>query len=596
MADRLKGNEAMNNDEIRIAAEAYIAQETNEFFRNEIQNLLKDESWDDLSDRFWRDLDFGTGGLRGVIGGGINRINPTVIRKATQGLANYIISHVPESERSMVIAYDSRNYSDLFAEEAARVMAANGIRTWLFTSLRPTPVLSYAVREMGACSGIMVTASHNPAIYNGYKVYWSDGAQVVPPHDKGIIAEVRKVSDTVKTMDLSEAKEKGLIIPIDSEIDTPYREMVVGQSLRPALVKERGAGLKVVFTPLHGTGLIPVETVLDDLGIKIIAVPEQKDPDGDFPTVAFPNPEIAPALELALKLAKKENADLVMATDPDADRLGIAVPEDGEWVLISGNQLGAMLADYIFRTRKEQGRMPANPAFVNTIVTSIFQNRIADFYGATSFRVLTGFKFIGEKIRQFEADNNFTYVFGGEESYGFLVGTSVRDKDAVSAASMTAEMALWNQSRGITVMDHLKELWAKFGFWQELLISRDFAGQKGQGIMTDLMASLRDNPPKSIASIEINEMIDYRDGTTLTLADGISRKDILLPPSDVLQFVLSDGSLVTARPSGTEPKIKFYASCRSENGSDPEKASAELAVVFSGIESWVNDRISAVGG
>lgn len=586
----------MTHEEIRNAAEAYIDQETNEFFRDEIQTLLKNESWDDLSDRFWRDLDFGTGGLRGVIGGGINRINPTVIRKATQGLANYIISHVAESERGMVIAYDSRNYSDLFAEEAARVMAANGIRTWLFTSLRPTPVLSYAVRAKGACSGIMVTASHNPAIYNGYKVYWSDGAQVVPPHDNGIITEVRKVSDTVRTMDLSEAREKGLIIPIDTEIDTAYRKMVVGQSLRPDLVKERGAGLKTVFTPLHGTGLIPVETVLDDLGIKIIPVPEQKDPDGDFPTVAFPNPEIAPALELALNLAKKEEADLVMATDPDADRLGIAVPDDGEWVLISGNQLGALLADYIFRTRKEQGRMPANPAFVNTIVTSIFQNRIADFYGATSFRVLTGFKFIGEKIRQFEADNNFTYVFGGEESYGYLVGTAVRDKDAVSAASMTAEMALWNQSRGMTVMDHLKELWAKFGFWQELLISRDFAGQKGQAIMSDLMASLRDDPPKSIASIEINEMIDYRDGTTLTLADGKSQQNILLPSSDVLQFVLSDGSLVTARPSGTEPKIKFYASCRSENGSDPKKATAELAEVFSGIDAWVNGRISAVGG
>jgi phosphoglucomutase len=586
----------MTNDEIRIAAEAYIAQETNEIFSSEISTLLNSEDWDELSDRFWRDLDFGTGGLRGVIGGGINRINPTVIRKATQGLANYIISHVTEDERGMVIAYDSRNYSDLFAEEAARVMAANGIRTWLFTSLRPTPVLSYAVRAKGACSGIMVTASHNPAIYNGYKVYWSDGAQVVPPHDNGIISEVRKVSDSVKTMELLEAKEKGLIISIDAEIDEAYRKMVVGQSLRPDLVRERGAGLKTVFTPLHGTGLIPVETVMGDLGLNIISVPEQKEPDGDFPTVAFPNPEMAPALELALKLARKENADLVMATDPDADRLGIAVPVDGEWVLISGNQLGALLSDYIFRTRKEQGRMPANPAFVNTIVTSVFQNLIADSYGVKSFRVLTGFKFIGEKIRQFEADSAHTYVFGGEESYGYLVGTSVRDKDAVSAASMTAEMALWNQSRRMTVMDHLKELWSKFGFWQEMLISRDFEGQKGQLIMSDLMTSLRDDPPKSIASISITEMKDYREGSTLNILDGNIVKDILLPSSNVLQFLLEDGSLITARPSGTEPKIKFYASCRSENGSNPEGATKELAAVFTGIKAWVNERITAVGG
>jgi len=586
----------MTNKEIREAAELYLSEEENDNFRNEVKKLLDAEDWDGLSDRFWRELDFGTGGLRGVIGGGINRINPTIIRRATQGLANYILSHVSESERSVAIAYDSRHYSQLFAEEASRVMAENGIRVWLFSSLRPVPLLSYAVRYKSACAGIMVTASHNPAAYNGYKVYWSDGAQVVPPHDKGIIGEVRKVSGSVPAMSFSTAVKKGLVILIDEDIDQSYREMVVEQSLNPTLVKERGAGLKVVYTPLHGTGLVPVETVLSELGINVITVPEQREPDGDFPTVEFPNPEIAPALKLSLELAEKENADLVMATDPDADRLGIAVPVDGQWVLISGNQLGALLTDYIFRIRKEQGNLPVNPAFVNTVVTSEFQNKIAESYGAESFRVLTGFKFIGEKIRQFEAEDSYNYVFGGEESYGYLVGTSVRDKDAVSAAAMTAELALWNQSRGFTVMDHLKELWARFGYWQEMLISRYFEGQKGEAIMLKLMKALRKTPPVSIASIKVTMVRDYLDGTSLNTADGSSAKDIHLPPSNVLQFVLEDGSLITARPSGTEPKIKFYASCRSPGGDNPEAAETELAGVFKGIDSWVNERIKAVSG
>ena len=586
----------MTNEEIRKKAEIYIGFEENEVFSGEVKDLIEKGDWEELSDRFWRDLDFGTGGLRGVIGGGDNRINTYVIRKATQGLANYILSHVAEDERSIAIAYDSRHYSDLFAEEVARVMASNGIRAWLFTSLRPTPVLSYAVRALGACAGIMVTASHNPAAYNGYKVYWSDGAQVVPPHDRGIIAEVRKVSGAVEAMDRGEAEKMGLIIPVDEKIDQQYRDMVIGQSLNPQLVREFGGNLKVVYSPLHGTGTIPVETVLDALGISVVTVPEQREPDGDFPTVAFPNPEIAPALEMSLALAKKENADLVMATDPDADRLGIAIPVDGEWVLVSGNQLGALLADYIFRTCREQGRLPANPAFVNTIVTSELQNRIADSYGATSFRVLTGFKYIGEKIRQFEADNAHSYVFGGEESYGYLVGTSVRDKDAVSAASMTAEMALWNQSRGMTVMDHLRELWSRFGYWQELLISRDFKGQEGQGIMDALMTALRNDPPASIAGVKVNAMRDFKDGSTLNIANGKRVKDILLPSSNVLQYVLADGSLVTARPSGTEPKIKFYASCRSEKGDNPDAAKNDLAGMFAGIDEWVNGRISSVGG
>ncbi len=586
----------MTKEEIREKAEEYLALEEHPLFGDEVSRLLLNEDWEELSDRFWRELDFGTGGLRGVIGGGNNRINPYTIRKATQGLAAYIKSHVPERERIAVVSYDSRHYSDLFAEEAARVLASSGIKTYLFTGLRPTPVLSYAVRRLGACAGIMVTASHNPAKYNGYKVYWSDGAQVVPPHDKGIIAEVRSVSGSVPAMDRAEAEAKGLIIPIDNEIDTAYRDMVVSLSLNPELIQKRGSDLKIVYSPLHGTGTVPVESVLEKLGIHIITVPEQREPDGDFPTVEFPNPEIAPALKMALDLAARENADLVMATDPDADRLGIAVPFKGEWRLITGNQLGALLADYIFRSLKEQGNLPANPVFINTIVTSEFQNRIADYYGAESFRVLTGFKYIGEKIRQFEADGNHSYVFGGEESYGYLVGTEVRDKDAVSAASMTAEMTLWNRERGKTVMEHLEELWSRFGYWRESLISRNFEGQEGQSVMDSLMASLRKNPPQSIASLAVTAVRDYKDGTTKSKPEGIASKNIHLPSSNVLQFVLEDGSLVTARPSGTEPKIKFYASCRSDNGADYQKADKELAERIKGIDAWVSDRITAAGG
>lgn len=586
----------MTNEEIRAKAEEYLALEEHPLFRDEVRNLLDSGDWDELSDRFWRELDFGTGGLRGVIGGGNNRINAYTIRKATQGLASYIKSHVPEGERIAVVSYDSRHYSDLFAEEAARVLAAGGIKTYLFTGLRPTPVLSYAVRRLGACAGIMVTASHNPAKYNGYKVYWSDGAQIVPPHDKGIITEVRSVSGTVNAMNRAEAESKGLIIPIDEEIDTAYRDMVVSQSLNPELVKKRGANLKIVYSPLHGTGTVPVESVLEKLGIHVITVPEQREPDGAFPTVEFPNPEIAPALKMALELAARENADLVMATDPDADRLGIAVPADGEWRLITGNQLGALLADYIFRSLKEQGNLPANPVFINTIVTSEFQNRIADYYGAESFRVLTGFKYIGEKIRQFEAEGNHSYVFGGEESYGYLVGTEVRDKDAVSAASMAAEMTLWNRERGKTVMEHLEELWSRFGYWRESLISRNFEGQEGQAVMESLMASLRKNPPESIASISVTAVRDYQNGTTKQKPDDNVTHNIHLPSSNVLQFVLEDGSLVTARPSGTEPKIKFYTSCRSESGDDYRKADEELKKRIMGIDDWVSECITAVGG
>ena len=572
-------------------ARNYLELEEHPVFCKEVEELIESNNIPELKDRFWRELDFGTGGLRGIIGGGDNRMNTYVIRKATKGLSDYILSHVNHDERSVVIACDSRHYSDVFAEEAARVLASNGIKTWLFDSLRPTPVLSFALRQLGACAGIMLTASHNPARYNGYKVFWSDGAQVVPPHDSGIIACVRKITGRVDAMDMVIARKAGLICDVDQQVDKAYSSMVVGQSLNRELMQQEGKNFHIVYSPLHGAGTVPIETVFQELGLSSTTVPEQREPDGDFPTVEFPNPEMAPALRMAIDLAKKKNADLVMATDPDADRLGIAIPGEDDWILLSGNQLGALLADYIFQTRKEQGSLPLNPAFVNTIVTSELQNRIAEFYGVTSFRVLTGFKYIGEKIREFEADNSYVYIFGGEESYGYLVGSSVRDKDAVSAAAMTGEMALWNRQRGMSVMAHLEEIWARFGYYEETLISHDFEGQRGVEIMAGLMQSLRENPPETVASIPLEALRDLKDGTTWESGSRTKTRNINLPSSNVLQCVLSDGSLVTVRPSGTEPKIKFYASCRSESGRNLAGARMEIQEKLSGIKNWINTLI-----
>ncbi|MBB6479001.1 phospho-sugar mutase [Spirochaeta isovalerica] len=582
----------MDKKEILNKAKAYIEEEKNPFFRNQVQELIDRNDLDELNERFYKELDFGTGGLRGEIGGGYNRMNSYTVSKATQGLATYMVKNVREEDRIAVISYDSRNFSDNFSEEAALVLAGNGIKTYLFSGLRPTPVLSFAVRELHATAGIMVTASHNPAKYNGYKVFWSDGAQVTPPHDTGIIKEVRAVTSEIKKISREDAISKGLLVMIDSEVDEPYEKMVVSQTLRPELVKEKGKDLKIVYTPLHGAGNVPVNNALKKMGIAVFTVPEQEKPDGDFPTVAFPNPEITEAMELALKYGKQENADLIMGTDPDSDRLGIAVPENGEFRLITGNQLGALLADYIFRTRKELGTLPSNGAFINTIVTSDLQIKIAEAYGIKTFKVLTGFKYIGLKIREFEEKENYTYLFGGEESYGFLVGTAARDKDAVSAATMTAEMALWNVTQGRSVLDHLNEIYEKYGYYQEALFSNYFEGQQGAAVMDNLMAGLRAEPPVSFGGIKIAEIIDYKNGTTKYTSSGKVEKNIELPSSNVLQFILEEGSLVTVRPSGTEPKIKFYASCCEKPGMEIEEAKAGTTAKISAIEAQVKEMVS----
>ncbi|MDR2479458.1 MAG: phospho-sugar mutase [Treponema sp.] len=545
----------MEQDALTARAQDYISKEMDLNFRSEVEKLLAAGDWKELEDRFYRDLEFGTGGLRGVIGGGYNRMNTLVVKSATQGLATYLIKAFPEKARSgklsAVIAFDSRHYSAEFAEASALIFAANGIATSLFSGLRPTPELSFAIRYLGCDTGIVVTASHNPPRYNGYKAYWNDGSQVIPPHDTGIINEVNAVK-TIKTISRQEALDRGLLKIIDKEVDEPYQAMVKSRLFRPELIKAKAGEVKIVYTPLHGTGAMHVEAVLGDLGLNVITVPEQREGDGNFPTVAFPNPEEAAALDMAIKLGKKEKASVVMATDPDADRFGIAVPNAaGGFTLVTGNQMGVLLADYIFLSLKEQGKLPPNAAMINSVVTTGMQKRVAEHYGAECAECLTGFKWIADVMRQWENGESGAkqFVFGTEESYGYLVETQVRDKDGVSAAALTAEMTLYWRSKGKSLLDRLDDLYAICGYWQEMGISKYFQGPEGPAIMQGIMDKYRCSPPAALGGIAVTKVRDLKNG-----ADG-------LPPSDVLQFYLSDGTVVSARPSGTEPKIKFYASC-----------------------------------
>jgi phosphoglucomutase len=568
--ERFSKGVVMERNAIIKRAKDYIAREKDGHFRCEVEKLLAAEDWKELEDRFYRDLEFGTGGLRGLIGGGYNRMNTLVIKSATQGLASYLKKAFPEKAAagglSAVIAFDSRHYSDAFSESAALILAANGIKTWLFSGLRPTPELSFAIRKLGCDTGIVVTASHNPPQYNGYKAYWNDGSQVVPPHDEGIIGEVNAVTDIME-ISRTEALDKGLLKIIDREIDEPYQAMVKSKLFRPELIREKAGEVKIVYTPLHGTGAMHVEKVLGDLGLKVFTVPEQREGNGDFPTVAFPNPEEAAALDMAIKLGKKEGADVVMATDPDADRFGAAVPAGGDFALITGNQMGVLLADYILLSLKELGKLPPKPGMINSIVTTGMQKRVARSYGAECFECLTGFKWIADVMRKWEngESGGLDFVFGTEESYGYLVETEVRDKDGVSAAALTAEMTLYWRSQGKSLLDRLNELYGQHGYWQELGISKYFQGPEGPGVMQGIMDKYRSAPPAALGGIKITKVRDLKNG-----AEG-------LPPSDVLQFFLEDGTVVSARPSGTEPKIKFYATCCAEAASGLEAAKAEAA-------------------
>ncbi len=584
----------MTNEEVQKRAEAYVNREKDEVFRKEVEELLEKKDWDELGDRFYTDLAFGTGGLRGVIGGGFNRMNSLTVQRATQGLANYVLTEGrrgPEGIPSAVIAHDSRRYSEHFALQTALVFAANGIRAYLFPELRPTPELSFAVRFLKASTGIVITASHNPPEYNGYKVYWDDGAQIIPPHDSAIIDEVRQVKNDIKRTTKEKALKEEMLVYLDKGMDDRYLEAVKRAACRYDLLEKEGKTLSVVYSPLHGTGAMMVERVFRELGVSVTTVPEQREPDGEFPTVKFPNPEEEAALEMALALGKKKNADLVMATDPDGDRLGIAVPDGDEFRLITGNQLGTLLVDYILSARKELGTLPEEPAFVKTIVTTELQRRVAEHYGATVYDTLTGFKWIASVMRDLESEDGPTYVVGGEESYGYLIGTEVRDKDAVSAALLTAEMALYHVSQGKTVLDRLNEIYETFGYFEEKTISTYFRGQSGAKVMEEMMEGLRDNPPTALGGIAVDRFRDVRTGKTRKIPEGTPVDDIELPKSNVVQFFLADGTVVSARPSGTEPKIKFYISVPSDPGTPLEKSRPDvrdrLRRVEEDIQSWI---------
>jgi phosphoglucomutase len=584
----------MDQAEIERRARDYVGSEPGAEFRREVESLLAEGNTKELEDRFYQDLEFGTGGLRGLIGGGSNRMNLLVVGRATQGLADHLKEAFPGKRLSAAIAYDSRRYSREFAERTALVLAGNGITAWLFPEMRPTPMLSFAVRKLGCDTGVVVTASHNPPAYNGYKAYWNDGSQVVPPHDEAIIERVKAARD-VKSMPKEEALKAGLLKYIGKDVDDAYVSMVKAELFRPGLLKERAKSAKIVYTPLHGTGAMPFERVMGELGLRVITVPEQREGDGAFPTLSYPNPEEAAAMKMAIDLGKKEGADVVMATDPDADRLGIAVPDGkGEYALLTGNQLGALLMDYVLLSREELGTMPAKAVVVKSIVTTSLQDRVAASHGAELGECLTGFKWIADLMRRYETDGSGrVYVFGSEESYGFLVEREVRDKDGISAAALTAEMTLYWGSLGKTLLDRLADLYIEHGYFAELSISKAFKGAEGMDRMRAIMDGFRKKQPGSFGGHGVERIRDIESGFEWDAAQPGKKRRLAWPPSNVIQWFLSGGSWVTARPSGTEPKIKFYACVRAEasKGVDAAKraAAADIAAIRADIESFLGD-------
>lgn len=554
----------------------------NPYFDEETKAELKAIEGNDkeIEDRFYMDLEFGTAGLRGVIGAGTNRMNVYTVRKATQGLANYILS-VKGEAKGVAIAYDSRHMSPEFADEAALCLAANGIKAYVFESLRPTPELSYAVRRLGCIAGINITASHNPPEYNGYKVYWEDGAQITPPHDSGIMDEVKKVTDyaAVKTMSLEEAKAAGLYQKIGADIDDPYiaelKSLVLHQDCIDA-VKDK---LTIVYSPLHGTGNIPVRRVLKELGFQNVhVVPEQELPNGDFPTVSYPNPEAAEAFELGLALGKKVNADLILATDPDADRLGVYVKDSktGEYHTLTGNMSGCLIGDYVIGQRKEiNGSLPEDGAFIRSIVSTNMADAIAKYYGIQLVEVLTGFKFIGQKMLEFEKTGKGTYLFGMEESYGCLTGTYARDKDAVVASMTLCEAAAYYMTKNMTLWDAMLQMYERYGYYKDHVESITLKGIEGLAKIQEIMNTLRENAPKEIGGLKVLAARDYKTDSIQDFVTGQTRPTGL-PKSNVLYYELEDDAWVCVRPSGTEPKVKFYIGVKGSSMEDADEKSASL--------------------
>ena len=542
--------------------------------KEELKGISEDEN--EIKERFYMDLEFGTAGLRGIIGAGTNRMNIYVVRRATQGLANYI-AKVDKKAQGVAIAYDSRHMSPEFAEEAALCLAANGIKAYIFESLRPTPELSFAVRHLGCVAGINVTASHNPPEYNGYKVYWEDGAQITPPHDSGIMGEVKSISDwnTVKTMDKAEAEKAGLFQVISKEVDDAYMSELKKQVIHMDAIEKEGKNLKIVYTPLHGTGNIPARRILKELGFEnVYVVKEQELPDGDFPTVSYPNPEAAEAFELGLKLAKEVDADLVLATDPDADRLGVRVKDkNGEYHDLTGNMSGCLLANYELSQRKAvNGSLPEDGALIKTIVTTNLADAIAKGYGVNLIEVLTGFKFIGQQILGFENSGKGSYLFGFEESYGCLIGTYARDKDAIVATMALCEAAAYYKTQGKTLWDAMIEMYEQFGYYKDAIQSVTMKGIEGLQKIQEIMNSLRQNPPAEFAGHKVTAVRDYKADTITDVATG-AVKPTGLPNSNVLYYELTDDAWVCVRPSGTEPKVKFYYGVKGTSLADADKKS-----------------------
>ncbi len=539
---------------------------------------IKDDD-NEIKERFYTDLEFGTAGLRGVIGAGTNRMNIYVVRKTTQGLANYIKKQGGQS-KGVAIAFDSRRMSPEFADEAARTLAANGIKAYIFESLRPTPELSFAVRELGCIAGINITASHNPPEYNGYKVYWEDGAQITPPHDTGIMDEVKAVTDynTVLTMDREKAVAEGNYIVIGQDIDDKYIAELKKQVKHEDCIKAVGDQIKIVYTPLHGTGNIPARRILKEIGFKnVYVVPEQEKPDGEFPTVSYPNPESAEAFVLGLNMAKELDADLVLATDPDADRLGVYVKDQaGEYHCLTGNMSGCLLGEYtISQIKARDGKLPEDGALIKTIVTTNMADAIAKYYGIELIECLTGFKYIGQQILKFEQTGKGTYLFGFEESYGCLIGTHARDKDAIVATMALCDAAAYYKTQGKTLWDAMIDMYEKYGYYKDDVKSVGLSGIEGLAKIQAIMTELRENPPKEIGGYHVLSFRDYKKDEITDLTTG-GKKPTGLPNSNVLYFDMNDDAWLCVRPSGTEPKIKFYFGIKGTSLEDADEKSAQL--------------------
>ncbi|MDU7150052.1 MAG: phospho-sugar mutase [Clostridium sp.] len=544
---------------------------------------IKDEK--EIEDRFYKDLEFGTGGLRGVIGAGSNRMNIYTVSKATQGFANYLNGRFENP--SVAIAYDSRNMSKEFSKAAALTLCANNINVYLYEDLRPTPMLSFAVRHLNCTGGIVVTASHNPKEYNGYKVYDEFGGQVTDGKANIIISEVNKIDsfDKINTMDEEEALAKGLLKYIGEEVDKAYIDSVKGLTIRKELVKENASDLKVIYTPIHGSGNMPVRRILNELGYTgVSVVKEQEMPDGNFPTASYPNPEEPAVFKLALEMAKTENPDVIFATDPDADRIGVVVKDsEGEYRVLTGNQTGLLLTQYILDALKEEGRLPEDGVIIKTIVTTDGAKKIAEAYNIELMEVLTGFKYIGEKIQGFEVNKDKTYIFGFEESYGYLAGDFVRDKDAVIAAMLIAEMTLFYKEKGKSLYDGLVELYEKYGYFKETLVSFELKGKEGSEKISKCIDSLRNENLVEVNGVKIVTKYDYKLGTEENISSG-DKKEIDLPKSNVLKFVLENGAWFVVRPSGTEPKMKAYVAVKGNSLKDSKEK----------LESFKNEVVTLI--